>query len=134
MATGTAARKGAKKEGAREVEAYFRALDHPLKEEMEAVRAIIVNVDAKINERLKGGAPSFTYDGVEMASLQPRSLNAVNVVFTFPAGRTPKDEARLLEGAQADRRVAKFHNMVDVKSKKKALESVVKEWIGGVDK
>jgi hypothetical protein len=41
------------------VNEYMRALEHRLKAEMEAVRAIILNANDQITEGIKWNAPSF---------------------------------------------------------------------------
>ena len=42
-----------------QVNEYMKKLEHPLKAEIEATRAIIKNSKSKISERIKWNAPSF---------------------------------------------------------------------------
>jgi hypothetical protein len=111
------------------VEAYFREIDHPFKAEMEAVRAIILGVSDKISERIKWNAPSFFYKE-DLGAFNPRATEYAHLILLFPGGAGMDDKSTLLEGNHKDRREAKFHSLDDVKTKKRALEKLVKNWIG----
>ncbi len=110
------------------VESYFRDVDHPFKAEMEAVRAVILGVSDKIAERIKWNAPSFYYKE-DLGAFNPRQTEYAHLILLFPGGAGMDDSSGLLEGNHKDRREAKFHNLDDVKTKKRALEKLVKNWI-----
>ena len=108
------------------VTAFLDKLDNPLKDEMKAVREIILKASPKMTEDIKWGAPSFAYKG-NMATFNPRAKKFVNL--TFHTGAFIKDTTGLLEGDKKEARVARFNDMEDVISKKAALEAVVLKWI-----
>ena len=110
------------------VNALLKDLEHPLKPEIEAVRAIIMKANKKIAERVKWNAPSFFYKK-DMAAFHTRATKHVHLVFVFHDGAMIHDSDGLLEGDYKDRRMAFFKDMADVKAKKKALEKVVNEWV-----
>lgn len=110
---------------------FIAALDNPLKEEINKVREIILNASSKITEDIKWSAPSFAYKD-NMATFNPRAKKFVNL--TFHKGALIDDTTGLLEGDQKEARVARFYDMAEVLSKKKALESVVKKWVELMDK
>ncbi len=112
------------------VTAFITALDNPLKEEMNAVREIILNSSHKITEDIKWSAPSFAYKD-NMATFNPRAKKFVNL--TFHKGALIDDTTGLLEGDKKEARVARFTNMEEVFRKKEALESVVQKWIELMD-
>ena len=112
------------------VSEFIVQLDNPLKNEMDAVRAIILGVSSKITEDIKWGAPSFAYKD-NMATFNPRAKKFVNL--TFHKGALIQNTTGLLEGDQKEARVARFHSMEDVKAKQKNLEQVVREWIKLMD-
>jgi hypothetical protein len=109
------------------VNEYMRALEHPLKTEIEFVRSTILNASNKIAERVKWNAPSFYYKK-DMATFNLRQRNFIHLVFIFPDGLI-ENTSGLLEGDYIDRRMIYFQNMEDIKSKKTALEDVVREWV-----
>jgi hypothetical protein len=114
------------------VNEFMNKLEHPLKAEMAAVRAIIMKASNKIAERIKWNAPSFFYLA-DMAAFNPRATKYIQIIFIFPKGLI-NDGTGLLEGDWKDRREARFYDMEDVKSKRSALEKVVNDWIKLIDK
>jgi hypothetical protein len=110
---------------------FILTIDNPLKEEIDAVREIILNSSDKITEDIKWSAPSFAYKD-NMATFNPRAKKFVNL--TFHKGALIKDTSGLLEGDKKEARVARFDNMEDVLNKKEALESVVQKWVELMDK
>jgi hypothetical protein len=112
------------------VDAYMRALEHPLKAEIEAVRGIILGAHAGVTEGIKWNAPSFYYKG-DMVVFNPRAQEYVHLV--FPNGIVIKDDTGLLEGDYIDRRMAYFRSMDEVKAKQAALENAVRSWVAYMD-
>jgi hypothetical protein len=108
------------------VDSYMRDIDHPFKAEMEAVRAIILGVSDEISERIKWNAPSFFYKEEDLGAFHPRATEYAHLILLFPGGEGMDDGNGLLEGNHKDRREAKFHSLDDVKTKKRALEKLVK--------
>lgn len=113
------------------VDALLRALKHPLKAEIEAVRAIIAQADPRLRERVKWNAPSFFHapDGRDVAAFNLHQEKFVQLVFVFHGGKMIADRHDLLEGAYKDRRLASFHSMADVQAKRTALAAVVRTWV-----
>jgi hypothetical protein len=125
------------------VDEYMGSLKHPLVEVVEALRRIILKTDKEIGEEIKWNAPTFFYAG-EMQPSNPKEYKRYIVVFNlyqqdcirlvFPSGAKVKDASGFLEGDYADgRRLAMFHGMNDVKSKKKVLQEVIKKWLTLLD-
>lgn len=125
------------------VDEYLQKLKHPLVEVIEALRQIILSADREIGEEIKWNAPTFFYAG-EMRPSNPKEYKRYIIVFNlyqkdcirlvFPSGAKVKDKSGFLEGNYADgRRLAMFHDMNDVKSKKKALQGVIKKWLTLLD-
>ncbi|WP_343703832.1 DUF1801 domain-containing protein [Chitinophaga sp.] len=114
------------------VNELMQRLEHPLKAEIEAVRAIILKAGGEeLAERVKWNAPSFYPKKdrkKDMAAFHTRATQHVHLVFVFHNGAMIHDSS-LLEGDYKDRRMAYFKDMADVKAKKKELERVVKEWV-----
>ena len=110
------------------VDAYMRDLDHPFKQELEAVRAVILGASDKLAERIKWNAPSFYYKE-DLGAFNPRATEYAHLILLFPDGAGMDDTSGLLEGNHKDRREAKFHSLDDVKAKRPALEKLVKRWV-----
>ncbi|WP_225408249.1 DUF1801 domain-containing protein [Stigmatella hybrida] len=117
------------------VDAFLAGLDHPLKAEIEAVRAIIRGADKQIGEAIKWNAPSFLTQE-HFATLKLHPPKAVQVV--FHTGAKVKADARplkiddpsgLLKWAAPDRAVATFPGMKDIWAHKAALVALVRQWL-----
>lgn len=113
------------------VTAFIAKLENPLKDEINAIREIILNASDKITEDIKWSAPSFAYKE-NMATFNPRAKKFVNL--TFHKGALINDTSGLLEGDKKEARVARFKNMAEVNEKKKALEAVVRKWVELMDR
>jgi hypothetical protein len=122
-----------------EVDAFMRALDHPLKAEIEAVRTIIRGADATITEGIKWNAPSFRTTEW-FATVNLRAKGGVGVILHLGAKVKPKgwtgmqidDPAGLLTWLGKDRASVKFADLKAIKAQKKALESIFRQWIAHV--
>ncbi len=108
------------------VDAFMEKLEHPLKEEIEAVRKIIKGND-NISERIKWNAPSYHTFGQDFVTFNPRALEHVHLVFHHPYIVDIKSE--LLGGDYKDRRMMYFKNMSAVKAGKKELQRVIGEMV-----
>lgn len=127
-----------------EVDAYMAKLTHPLADVAAALRKIILSTDPEIGEEIKWNAPAFFYIG-ELPPFNPKEYKRHIVVFNFhqrdrirlvfPSGARVKDKSGLLEGDYPDgRRLALFHDMREVQSRKAVLQRVVKQWLITLDK
>jgi hypothetical protein len=126
-----------------QVTAHIAKLETGLGKTVEAIRKIILGIDKEIGERIKWNNPSFYYTG-EMKPFDPKeykseiavfNLHKGRIMLVFPSGAKVKNPAGLLEGDYKDgRRTVVFNDMKDVKSKEKALQQVIKEWLTLVDK
>lgn len=106
-----------------QVEAFMKKLEHPLKEEIEAVRKIIKGNDKTISERIKWNAPSYHTFGQDFVTFNPRALQHVHLVFHHPYIIDIKSD--LLEGDYKDRRMMYFKDMNAVKAGKKELDRII---------
>jgi len=109
------------------VDEFLRGLSHPLKAEVEAVRAIIKGASKGINEEIKWKAPSFNYKGEYLVTFNLRDVNRIHLVFHNPM--IAKIKSDLLEGDYKDRRMMYFANMKDITAKKSELEKILKQLI-----
>lgn len=112
-----------------EVDDWFALYEHPAKDAMEAVRAMILS-DTRMGETIKWKSPTFTYKG-NMASFNPRTKAHVSLMFHTGAS-IPGDHA-LLEGGGETARYMKFSDVADVRQKQGEIEAVVDSWCASRD-
>jgi hypothetical protein len=118
-----------------EVNEFLAGLEHPLKAEIEALRALILGADQRITESIKWNAPSFSIQE-HFATFNLRPGKPVQVVFhTGAKTRADRkdveidDPAGLLKWAAQDRCVATFSGMEDVETNQAAFVAIVQQWI-----
>ncbi|MEA5428183.1 DUF1801 domain-containing protein [Arcicella lustrica] len=127
-----------------QVTEYFEALNHPLKNVVQALRKIVLSADEEIAEQIKWNSPSFYYTGA-MKPFDPKEYKRDIVVFNlykndcvllvFPTGATINDTSGFLEGKFTDaRKIAKFMTLEEANNKEMALKKVIKTWLNQVDK
>lgn len=131
-----AAKKSAKGQpGPQDVAEFMQKLEHPLKAEIEAVRAIILGADKQIGEGIKWNSPSFCIKEY-FATVNIRN-DALLVILHLGAkvkdssftGLTISDPAGLLEWLGKDRAAVKFRDMQAVEAQRTAFEDIVRQWI-----
>ncbi len=118
-----------------EVNEFMARLEHPLKAEIEAVRALILASDKREGESTKWNAPSFFIEE-HFATFKLRPTQTIQVVFHTGAKVKSNitdikinDTSGLLKWVAKDRCVATFSNMKDIESQKTAFTAIVKQWI-----
>ncbi|MBX3065542.1 MAG: DUF1801 domain-containing protein [Anaerolineae bacterium] len=114
------------------VDDYLSKLDHPLKAETEALRAIIKGVNPKISEQIKWNAPSYSYSDKEyIATFNFHNQQQLRLVFHNP--HIASIQNAILEGDYPDRRIVYFASMSDVDAKRADLVQVISELIKMMD-
>ena len=108
------------------VDEFLQEKNHPLTDEIQMVRQIILATDSRIEEAIKWKSPTFMYKG-NIASFFMNAKNFVSLM--FHKGAFINDPNGLLEGDGKEARVARFDNKEDIRQKKAALEAVIQEWI-----
>lgn len=117
------------------VNQFMEKLEHPLKGEIEAVRAIISDSNDQITEHIKWNALSYRYNGEDRVTFNLHAKDRIQLVF-HRGGKVKgkkdfrfEDSAGILEWVADDRGIVQFHSMEDVEAKKAALTKVVNEWM-----
>jgi hypothetical protein len=132
-----ASRKNKEKpSGHQQVVEYLSILEHPMKNEIEEVRKIILDANVNITEHIKWNAPSFCYGNDDRITFHLRGKGYIQLIFHRGAKskdqiREPlfMDETGLLEWITADRASIKFTDMNDIRIKKENLKKIVNRWL-----
>jgi hypothetical protein len=132
-------RPGGSGSGSTDVDAFLAALDHPHKDEILAIRRIILDADPAIAEGIKWNAPSFR-TSEWFATFHLRAKEGVQVILHLGAKKrenaNPRaavaDPESMLEWLADDRASITFRDMHEVNSRGPAFAALVREWIGEV--
>ncbi|WP_426749667.1 DUF1801 domain-containing protein [Myxococcus sp. Y35] len=118
-----------------DVERYMRELQHSRKDEVERLRAAILDAHPGITERIKWNAPSFCFKDDDRVTLKLKPRDCVQLIFHRGAkaksarGFSFEDRSGLLQWVAEDRAVVTLQDMKDVKAKKAALSKLVVQWM-----
>jgi hypothetical protein len=118
------------------VDDFMRALDHPFKAEIEAIRAAILGADRAIAEGIKWNAPSFRTTEY-FATVNLREKKGIGVILHLgakvrslpPGGVAIEDPAKLLKWLGKDRAMVVFADLGDFKARKADFVRIVRQWI-----
>jgi hypothetical protein len=108
-----------------EVDAWFRDLDHPFKDEMLQVRKIILETDSRIGETIKVEESNLR---VRRQHGQHRSTNEEARQPDVPSRCVPPRKHPQLEGGGGTVRYMRFANTDEVMKKRRDLEAAVLAW------
>ncbi len=114
---------------------FLQTLDHPLKAEVEQLRAIILSADPGITEQIKWKAPSFCYCGDDRVTMRLHPNGGVQLI--FHRGAKVKDgtdfafddPSGLLQWVAKDRATMMFRTLAEIAAHKATLEDVVRRWM-----
>lgn len=109
----------------KEVDAWFKRYENPIKPVVERIREIVLGADKRIGECIKWQAPTFVYQG-NLASFFPKSKQHASLMFHTGAqipGKHP-----LLTGGGDTSRVMKLGSIAEANAAKRDIERVVKAW------
>ena len=110
----------------KEVDDYLATKAHPLTNEIQRVREIMLSADDRVEEVIKWSSPTFMYKG-NIASFFMNAKQHVSLM--FHKGALLPNRSGLLEGDGKEARTAKFSSLDDINAKAGALQEVVREWI-----
>jgi hypothetical protein len=118
------------------VQSFLQGLEHARKDEVEAVRQLILSAHPGITERIKWNAPSFCIDGDDRITFRLQPGDRVQLVFHRGAQKRDdaasfsfEDDAGLLEWVAPDRALVTFRDRQDVEAKRAAFQDLVRRWM-----
>jgi len=123
-------------EGGAEVDEFMSALEHPLRVEIQALRAIFLAADPRIKEGIKWKSPSFFYQDW-FATFNLRSTKEIQIILHTGAkvkassaeGVPIDDPQNLLQWLAKDRCMLKLSGMEDIASKQQPVTSIIRKWL-----
>lgn len=127
--------KTKKLSGHEQVVEFLNNLEHPLKNEIEEVRKIILSVNDNITEHIKWNAPSFCFNNEDRVTFNLQGKGFIRLILHMGAKvknkkkKLPEDTTGLLEWVADDRAIIKLTDMMDVELKKERLIQAIDLWI-----
>jgi hypothetical protein len=124
---------------AQAIEAFLAALEHPHRNAIDRVRALIREAAPSAVESVKWNAPSFALPD-HFATFQLRAEPGVLLIMHFgakkravsPPTASIADPTGLLTWLAEDRATIRFANLADVEAKHTAFVALIRSWIGAL--
>lgn len=113
----------------------MQKLEHPLKAEIEQIRAFILGSVPHITEIIKWNAPSYQVHGEDRLTFNLHSKDRILLVFHRGAKVKDsqnfafEDRTGLLKWVAPDRATVTIQDKQDLEAKKEALKEVVNQWV-----
>jgi hypothetical protein len=119
------------------VEEFLAALDHDRRAQVNALRAILLEVEPRLVERIKWNAPSFALDGVDRVTVNTSKADRVRLVLHMGVARAENrtappvmaDPSGLVAWSSDIRGVLTFSGLTDVTATRPAIADVLARWL-----
>ncbi|MFB6318624.1 DUF1801 domain-containing protein [Saccharicrinis sp. FJH54] len=119
-----------------EVTGFLNTLDHPLREEIERLRGVILDVEEALTENVKWNGPNYCCGGADRITMRIHPPKQIQLIFHRGAKKQEQPKERLIPNAgslfvwkENDRAVITFKTMQDIDNNKEELRRLVVEWI-----
>lgn len=119
-----------------EVTAFLDDLVHPRRNEIEALRTMILDAHPEIEENIKWNGPNYSYQNHDRLTMRLHPTKQVQLIFhrgakkaTQPANKLIDDPSGLLMWKENDRAVASFRDIDEINASQTTLKEIVRAWI-----
>lgn len=119
-----------------EVSLFLDDLHHPLRNEIEELRGIILDASELLAENFKWNGPNNSIQEEDRITLKIQPPKQLQLIFhrgakklTQPVKRLIQTESKLLTWKENDRAVAPFKNLEQIEEASSELKSIVKDWV-----
>lgn len=119
-----------------EVTKFLENINHPLRNEIELLRKIIVNSVPGIEENIKWNGPNYTYNSEDRITMRIQPPKQIQLIFhrgakklAQPTERLINDTSELLEWKENDRAVVSFKNIDEINLHHTTLTRIINDWI-----
>ena len=119
-----------------EVTKFLDNLNHPLREEIEYLRKLILSTDIGLTEGIKWNGPSYSINNEDRITIKINPPKLIQVIFHRGAKvkeqlreRLLGDEYSLLSWRENDRAIATFKNIEEIRQNQEILKEIVVKWI-----
>jgi hypothetical protein len=120
----------------KDVTEFLNSLNHPLRNEIEYMRKIILNAGIGLTENIKWNGPNYSFnreDRVTMRIQPPKQIQLIlhrgSKVIEQPTDKLIEDEYNLLVWRENDRAIATFKSLADMEINEARITELIKRWI-----
>lgn len=116
---------------------FLTPLNHPFAVEIDALRQIILDSQAGIEENIKWNGPNYVFQGYDRVTMRIHPpKKQVQLIFHLGAkkqdaksGRVIEDQSRLLDWKGNDRALVTYKSLEEIESTESELQDIVRAWL-----
>lgn len=115
---------------------FLKELNHPLINEINSVRQLILSVDDNLIEGIKWNGPNYSFNNVDCITIKIQPPINVQVIFHRGAkvkeqldDKLIKDDSGLMVWRANDRAFISFKNLEELAINKTNFIQIIKKWI-----
>ncbi|MDP3305097.1 MAG: DUF1801 domain-containing protein [Erysipelotrichaceae bacterium] len=119
-----------------EVTALLDNLEHPLRNEINYLRSIIMSTGLGLSEGVKWNGPNYSINNEDRVTIRINPFKQIQVIFhrgakvkEQPKERLLKDEHKILTWKENDRAIATFKRMDEIERLSVVFKELVIQWI-----
>ena len=119
-----------------EVTCFLDSTKPPLRDEIDALRTIIMSTGLNLAESIKWNAPNYSINGNDRITLRIDSPKQIQIIFhrgakvqTQPTERILSNKYSILLWKENDRAIASFKNLNEIQENSKMIKEIVINWI-----
>lgn len=119
-----------------EVNRFLDAMNHPLRQEIDALRSIILNSNIQLTENVKWNGPNYGFDGQDRVTLKINPPKKIQVIFHRGVKKLPQPAQKLIttdhsniEWKENDRAVITFLNLQEILESQSIIQTFIQQWI-----
>jgi hypothetical protein len=119
-----------------EVTNFLDEQNHPLRDEIEQLREIVINAKEGLTENIKWNGPNYCFNEQDRITMRIHPPKQIQLIFhrgtkkqEQPKDRIIQSKSKILLWKENDRAIISFKNMSEIKNGKTDLISIVNEWI-----
>jgi hypothetical protein len=119
-----------------DVTRFLDELNHPLRDEIEKLRTIILGSVKGLSENIKWNGPNYVFNEQDRITMKIHPPKQVQLIFhrgakkqEQPVEKLIKDNSGLLSWKENDRAVASFRTLGEIETNRSNLKEVITKWI-----
>lgn len=122
-----------------EVTSFLNELNHPLINEINALRKIILETPVFLQENIKWNGPNYLFNNDDRVTMRIQPPKQIQLIFhrgakvkKQPPKKLINDETGLLLWKENDRAIINFKTINEIKDNKKEINSLIVQWINAI--
>lgn len=115
---------------------FLDGLNHPFRQEIEALRLAILQANGSLVETIKWNAPNYSVGTEDRITMRIHPPKQVQLIFhrgakvkEQPKDKLIEEDSDLLDWKANDRAIATFTNMASIAASQQALVKIIQDWV-----